>query len=76
MIWKKVMILEHFGDKRTEHPSRPSSKTKGRHSEEIFDRCTPYDIDRQRSAKAHLVPADLEPKISPNYKIAPDEFLT
>ena len=29
-------------------------RARGRHSEEIIDRCTPCDIDRQRSVQKHV----------------------
>ena len=70
-----MMILEHFGENWREHPSWPSSKTSGRILEEIIDRCTPYDIDQQRSAqKPVLFQADLEPKTLPIYEITSGEF--
>ena len=75
MFWKKVMILDHFGDNWREHPSWPLSKTNGRHLEEIIDRCTPCHMDRQRGVQEPvLVQADSEPKTLLIYKITPDEF--
>ena len=75
VFWKKVMILEHFGDIWRKHPSWPSNTTIGRYWRRIIDRCSHLDIDQQRSEqKARFDPADLEPKSSPIYKITPDEF--
>ena len=70
------MILDDFGDIWSKHPRLPSSSTIGQYWRGIIDRCSYLDIDRQQSGqKARLVTADLKPKISLFYKIAPDEFL-
>ena len=58
VIWKKVMFLEHFGDKRRSYPSWPSNKTGHRQSETIIDRSTAKRVETD------LVPADLKPKTS------------
>ena len=75
VIWKKVIILEHFGDIWGKLPRWPSSTTIGQHWRGIIDWCSYHDIDRQRSAqKDCLVSSDLEPKFSPIYKITLDEL--
>ena len=65
------MILEHFGDIWSKHPR----STIGRYWRARIDRYTRHGVDRQRSVQeARLVTADLKPKNSLFYKIAPDEF--
>ena len=70
------MILDHFGDILSKHPRLPSRSTIDRYWRARIDQYTRHGVDRQRSAQeARLVTANLNPKISLFYKIAPDEFL-
>ena len=75
VIWRKVVILVHFGDKMIKTRSKPSTMTIDRWAKAIIDLHTLCVVDQQQSAQnARLVTADLKPKSSPIYNITPDKF--
>ena len=76
VIWRKVVILVHFGDKMIKTRSWRSTTTIDRWAKATIDRHTLCGIDQWGSAhKRYWVSADLKPKSHKNYRITPDEFL-